>query len=75
MEGWTPEELSVRGRSLRRKKGKPSSGRSKLRGKSRSRLTSPSQSTRRCWTCRNTGHYKKDYKLKGVGTSKDLEVT
>ena len=30
---------------------------------------------RRCWTCENPGHFKKDYKLKGVSTSKDSEVT
>ena len=40
MEGSTPEALSVRGQSISRKKGKPSSGKSKSRGKLRSRSTS-----------------------------------
>ena len=56
MEGSTPEALSVRGRYISRKKDKPSSVRSKSRGKSRSRSTSPGQLTRRCWTCVNPGH-------------------
>lgn len=75
MEGSTPEELLVRGQFISRNKGKPSSVRSKLGGKSRSRLTSPGQSTRRCWTCGNPGNDKKDYKSKRVGTNKDLKVT
>ena len=75
MEGLTLETLSVRGQSISRNKGKPFSGRSKLRGKSRSRSKSPGQLTRRCWTCGKPRHYKKYYKLKGVGTSKDSEVT
>ena len=33
MEGTTPEALSVRGQFVSKKKGKPSSGRSKSRGK------------------------------------------
>ena len=37
MEGLTPDALLVRGRSISGKKGKPSSGRSKMREKSRSR--------------------------------------
>ena len=37
MEGSTPKVLSMRGQSISRKKGNPSSGRSKSRGKSRSR--------------------------------------
>ena len=41
MDGSTPEALSLRGRSVNRKKGKPSSERSKSRGKSRSRSTPP----------------------------------
>ena len=48
MEGLTLEELLVRGRFVSRKKGHPSSGRSKLRGKSSLRSMSPGQSTRRC---------------------------
>ena len=63
MEGLTLEALSVRGRSVNKKKGKPSSGRSKSRGKLRSRSTSP--------TCGKPIHYKKYSKSKGVGTSKD----
>ena len=39
------------------------------------RPTSLSQLTRRCWTCGKPKHYKKNRKLKGIGTSKDLEVT
>ena len=35
MEGSTPEELSLRGRYVSKKKGKPSSGRYKSRGKLR----------------------------------------
>ena len=46
MEGLTPKALSVRGLSIRRNKGKPSSGISKSRDKLRSRSMSPSQSTR-----------------------------
>ena len=45
MEGLVFEELSVRGRTVGKKKGKPSNGSSKSRGKSRSRLVSPGQST------------------------------
>jgi hypothetical protein len=71
IEGSTPEAFSMRGRSVSRKKGKPFSGRSR----SRSRSMSLVQSTRRCWTCGKPGHDKKDYKLKGADTSKDLVVT
>ena len=69
MEGLNLEALLVRGLSVSRKKGKPSSGRSK----SRSRLTSLGQSMRRC-SCRKPRHYKKECKLKGVGTSKDSKM-
>ena len=72
MEGFILEALLVRGRFVSRKKGKPSSGRSKSRGMLSSRSTTLGQSKRRCWTCRKLGHYKKYCKLKGVSTSKDL---
>ena len=71
MEGSTPEELLVRGRSIRKKKGRPSSGRSKSRGNSKWRSTSPAQLTRRCWECGKTRQYKRDCKSKGVETNKD----
>lgn len=60
MDGSNPEALLMRGRYPNRKRGKTSSGRSKSRGKSRFRLMSLDQSTRRCWheeildTTRNT---------------------
>ena len=60
----------MRARSVNKKKGKPSSGRSKLR----SRSTSMGHSMRRCSTGGNPGHYKKDCNSKGDGTSKDSEV-
>ena len=41
MEGSTPKALLVRVRSISKKKRKPSIGKSKSRGKSRSRLMSP----------------------------------
>ena len=47
MEGSTLEDLSVRGRSVIRKKGKPSSGRSKSKGKSKSRSKSKGKSKSR----------------------------
>ena len=75
MEGSTVEALSLRGRSISRKKGKPSSGRSKSRGKSRLRSMSLVHSTRRCWTCRNPRHYKNDCTSKEVGTCKDSDMT
>ena len=40
MEGLNPKALPIRGRSFSRKKGKPSSGRSKLWGKLKPRSTS-----------------------------------
>ena len=67
MEGWNLKEVSVRGRSIRKNKGKPSNGRYKSIEKLKSR------STRRCWTCEKIEHYKKDYKSKRVNTSKDFE--
>ena len=67
MEGSNPKALLVRGRSVSKKKGKPSSGRSKLK----LRLMSLGHSTRRYWTCGNPSHYKKYCKSKGVSTSKD----
>ena len=47
MEGSNPKALLVRGRSVSKKKGKPSSGRYKLMGKSRSRSMSLGHSMRR----------------------------
>lgn len=74
MEESTTKALSMRGRFVSRKKGKPLSGRSQLRGKSRTRSMSPGQSMRRCWTYGKHGHYNKDCKLRGVGIGKDSEV-
>ena len=73
MEGLTLEAFLVRGQSIGRKKGKPSSGRSKSRGKSKLRSMSPAQSGRKCWECGNTRHYKRDCKLKGSRTRKYSE--
>ena len=74
-KGLTPEAPSVRGRPIIKNKGKHFSGRSKSRGKSRSRSTSLVQSTRRFWTCVNPRKYKKKCKSKGVSTSKDYKET
>ena len=74
MEELTLEALSLRGRSIGKKKGKPSSGRSKSRGKSKLRSTPPVQSTRKCWECGKPGNYKRDCKLNGVRASKDSEA-
>lgn len=71
MEGWNLKASSVRDRSINRKKGKTSNGRTKLRGKLKLRLTSPTQLTRRCWQYGNPGHCKKDCKSKGVDKNKE----
>lgn len=66
-------KASIRGRSIRKKKGKSSNGRSNLRRKSMLSLMSPNQSIKTCWECRNPGHYKRDCKLKGFKTCKYSE--
>lgn len=48
MEGSSIEALLVRGQDVSSNKGRLASARSKSRGKSRLRLTSLSQSMRRC---------------------------
>jgi hypothetical protein len=60
MEGLTKDALMVRGHRLNRDKGKFSSRKSKLKGRSKSLV----QSMRRCWKCGKVGHYKRDCKLK-----------
>lgn len=56
MDGSNPKQLWVRSQSINRKKDKPSIGSKKVRGKLKLRLTSPTQSMRRCWECGKLGH-------------------
>jgi hypothetical protein len=65
MEGSTKDALAMRGRPVKRDKGRFSSRNFKSKGRSRSSV----QSTRRCWKCGKVGNYKKDCKSKAIEVS------
>jgi hypothetical protein len=56
MDSHSTDSLFVRGRTQDMNPGKPSGGRSKSIGRSKS----PGKYLRKCWKCGKTGHYKKD---------------
>lgn len=59
----------MRAQSIKKGNGKPSSKKTKLRGRSES------PSMRRCWKCGKVKNYKRYYKWKGVKKSKGTEET
>jgi hypothetical protein len=71
MDSHSIDALFVRGHTQDRNLGKPSRGRSKSTGRSKS----PRKSLRKCWKCGKTGHYKKDCKSKKVEKPKGSDNT
>jgi hypothetical protein len=65
MEGSTKDALVARGRPLDRDKGRFSDKNFKSKGRSKSLV----HSTRRCWKCGKSGHYKKDCKSRAMEVS------
>jgi hypothetical protein len=71
MDSHSTDALFIRGHPQDRNLGKPSGGRSKSIGRSKS----PGKYLRKCWKCGKIGHYKKYCKSKKVDKPKGSNST
>ena len=70
MDGHSTDDLFVIGHTQDMNPGKPSGGRYKSIGRSKS----PGKSLRKCRKCGKIGHYKKDSSLRRLKNQRDLTV-